>query len=937
MLRDRSWIQKKAASSPHPARVESALTQLAEIWPADTVPLPQLIETFPLGEPAILHLIAMSRISVTRIVREPEILLWLAEPTVCQANRSYREMANELLRGADIQSLAANNFRELRRWKNREMTRIALRELADAASLEESTIELSQLAEICVDQVYRYWNGKLGETLGVAAAEFSILALGKLGGRELNHSSDIDLLFFYSQEGQISPRVTNHEWFNRLSEKIVSTFSTPDPEGPLFRMDVRLRPEGSAGPLARSLESMENYYAGFGETWERLALIKARRIGGSRELAYEFLRQHQPFIYPKSPAAEVLDEIAHIKRRIERDVVGAEKLERNVKLGRGGIREIEFVVQTLQFIHGARHTFLQETSTLRALAALARMELIPPKAVLDLDRDYRFLRRAEHRLQIDAEQQTHVVPRDEESIASLAKSLGFTSPMEFTSALRETMQRVHSIFEQVVTRPASDGLAPDLKKFQDEKGAARALSDLTKRSAHSHVAPRTQQLFRKLQPVLLAQLARVSDPDATLNQFVRFVEAYALRGVLFESLIANPKLFELLITTLDKSRFAGDLLARRPQLLEDITRRDRNFYQPRTRAEHSQRLNELGAVAKDLDPVRAYYQRQVFRIILRELLDSTNFATLFAELSDLAEACLLFVNGLLAGEDLTIIALGKLGGREINYGADLDVVFVGENVRAAQSLIVALAQLSPEGNLANVDVRLRPDGEKGPVVCSLAAYESYYQQRAQLWEIQALTRVRPVGGPLQREFTSMAENVWRSAGQRSDLIPKINDMVERIRRERGSDSDSSDFKTGAGGMVEAEFVVQALQMKHGVWERNWSVALAELVRRNAVSQDEATTLARDYDFLRRCETTLRRWQNSKVDQLPAAKEELRKFSKRLGYDDAERFSDKYQGARESIHAFYQRQMSVASEKLSEGAQNQDRRDHSGGKNSEQQD
>src|SRR5260370_12791053 len=298
-------------------------------------------------------------------------------------------MANELhhIAGPEV---AANNFRALRRWKSREMTRIALREVANAAALEETTAELSQLAEICVREIYQHWNAKLRETFGAPAAQFAILALGKLGGRELNHSSDVDLIFLYSEEGEISPRISYHQWFNRLAARILEAFSVSDPEGALFRIDLRLRPEGSAGPLARSLESMENYYAGFGETWERIALIKARGIAGSRELAYEFLRQHQPFIYPHSPTPDLLDEVANIKRRIEREALGTDELDRDVKLGRGGIREVEFVVQTLQFIHGGRHAFLQETSTMKALRALAELELIPRKEVVDLDRAYPF-------------------------------------------------------------------------------------------------------------------------------------------------------------------------------------------------------------------------------------------------------------------------------------------------------------------------------------------------------------------------------------------------------------------------------------------------------------------------------------------------------------------------------------------------------------------
>src|SRR5438046_4479350 len=214
------------------------------------------------------------------------------------------------------------------------MTRVALRELANVAPLEETTAELSQVAEICIRRVFEHWSAEFRQRHGSPDAEFAILALGKLGGGELNHSSDVDLLFLYSDEGQLSPHLSYHEFFNRLAKKILETFSIPHPEGSLFRVDLRLRPEGSAGPLARSLESMETYYAGFGETWERLALIKARGIAGSRELAYEFLRQHQPFIYPNSTTPDFLDEIANITRRIERAFVEHDELQRNVKLGR---------------------------------------------------------------------------------------------------------------------------------------------------------------------------------------------------------------------------------------------------------------------------------------------------------------------------------------------------------------------------------------------------------------------------------------------------------------------------------------------------------------------------------------------------------------------------------------------------------------------------
>src|SRR5437016_7808325 len=409
------WIREKAAASLNPSQVETSLVQLSERWPANALPLARAIEQFPLDESALMHLLAVSSICATRLTKDPEILLWLCQPEVCLASRGYAEMAGDL-RALAGDSIAKQDFAALRFWKGREMTRVAVRELANVAPLEETTGELSHIAEICIRRVLEHWDIDFRKRQDSPTAEFVILALGKLGGGELNHSSDVDLLFLYGEEGQLTPHISYHEFFNRLGKRILETFSTLHLSGSLFRVDLRLRPEGLAGPLARSLESMENYYAGFGETWERLALIKARGIGGSRELAYEFLRQHQPFTYPNSPTPDLLDEIANIKRRIERDVVGHDELERDVKLGTGGVREIEFVVQALQLIHGAHHAFLQEASTLKALRGLRQLDLLPRDEVLTLDKAYRFLRRVEHRLQIETELQTHTVPREAEAL-----------------------------------------------------------------------------------------------------------------------------------------------------------------------------------------------------------------------------------------------------------------------------------------------------------------------------------------------------------------------------------------------------------------------------------------------------------------------------------------------------------------------------------------
>src|SRR5438067_466666 len=701
------WIREKAAGSLNPSQVETALVQLSERWPAhaeatadkpagrraNALPLVCVIDQFPLGEPSLLHLLAVSSICATRLTQNPETLLWLSQLEVCTNSRGYAEMLAELHALAG-DAVATQDFAALRFWKGREMTRVAVRELANVAPLEETTGELSHIAEICIRRVLEHWDIEFRKRHGSPTAEFVILALGKLGGGELNHSSDVDLLFLYGEEGQLTPHISYHEFFNRMGKRILETFSTPHPAGSLFRVDLRLRPEGSAGPLARSLESMENYYSGFGETWERLALIKTREIAGSRELAYEFLRQHQPFIYPKSATPDLLDEIASIKHRIERDLVGTEKLERDVKLGRGGIRDIEFIVQTLQLMHGARHPFLQEANMLKALRALRELDLLPTNEVLTLDQTYRFLRRVEHRLQIEAEQQTHVVPREAEALQRIALSLRFSSSKDFTAVLQGRMRAVRPIFQRIVSKTPTTPAA-NLEIFSDQKRAARAFTDLAQSAAGFHIAPRTRQIFGKLRPVLIGWLAKSADPDATLNQFVRFVEAYGLRSLLFELLVANPRLLELLLKTLDASRFAGELLIRRPQLLEDITR-DPAFDQTRSVAENLQRLDAFGANANNLDPIRAYRQRQLLRIILREVLGLATAAATCIELSDLAEACLLFAVRLLGADQITIIALGKFGGREISYGADLDVLFIGDDDRATQKLMSAMAQPTAE-------------------------------------------------------------------------------------------------------------------------------------------------------------------------------------------------------------------------------------------------
>jgi glutamate-ammonia-ligase adenylyltransferase len=397
---------------------------------------------------------------------------------------------------------------------------------------------------------------------------------------------------------------------------------------------------------------------------------------------------------------------------------------------------------------------------------------------------------------------------------------------------------------------------------------------------------------------LLEQLAQCADPDATLVAIVRFVEAFGLRSLLFELLATNPKLLELLVRTFDASFFATNVLIRHPHLLEEITR-SATLNHSLSLSEHTASLHPL-VERGDLDSIRVYRQTQLLRTTMRDVLGLCPLPDLWQEITDLAEACLLAAAAIVGANNLTIIAMGKFGGRELTYASDLDLMFVGDDFRAAQNLITVLSIPSAEGVIASVDARLRPEGEKGPLVGSLEAFEAYYRDRAQFWEIQALTRARPVTGPNQETFRAIAHAAWSIAGRDPDLFDKIDGMLRRVRAERGSGNDMLDFKTGIGGIVEAEFLVQALQMRHDLRETSVRLAISKLT--NIISSEDSALLGCSYEFLRHLETVLRRWRNTSASSLPPDPIEQRKLAIRMGFKGREDWQQAYESARADIHA-----------------------------------
>jgi glutamate-ammonia-ligase adenylyltransferase len=854
------------------------LARLAELLPD----LEALCRRSPREGVDLLNFLCFSPVSFEKIRRAPELLLWLTAPDVLDFKKGERQGRDR--EGSDP------DFNGLRAWKSQELLRVAFREISGLAGFVETTRDITEIAERCVRQVYRVSLTTLSSRWGEPHTGFGVLGMGKLGGRELNYSSDIDVIFLYGQEGFVNPRFSYHEFFTRLAEKIVSEFA--ERGNALFRIDLRLRPEGSSGPLVRGFASTENYYAGYGETWERMALIKARGIAGDQELLYEFEHRLQPFIFPKAVSDELLTEIAALKERIERDLLDADDLYRNVKLGFGGIREVEFTVQTLQVLHGARHAFLQERNTLEALTALAELEIMPRKEVDALRSAYVFLRAVEHRLQIVREQQTHTLPAKSEDRFLLAKSMGLDSVEAFDQLYGEQTFTVRVIFDRLLQRRSGEVAEKHGREFFSQPAEAdKTLERLEAGPSDMHVSARTRRLYAKLEPELLSWLARIADPDAALSRFVRFVDNYGIRGLLFETLLANPRLLALLVRLFDASAAFSELAIRRPELIEEIAR-GRTLD---TTASASEYMAALQANPENLAPlewVRVFRESEVLRILLRDILGVASIRELQTEMTNLADACVRFCQENMPGADrLTIVALGKFGGQELLYGADLDVVFIGDEPGPAGRLIAALSATTNAGRVFPIDTRLRPEGDHGVLVITRSGYESYFSGRAQTWEHQALTKARVISGPEQTEVERLITEVWERLGTRPNTKAEIARMYERIVKERAKGGDEYEFKTGRGGLISIEFLVQSLEIEEKVREPNTLRALERVGER--LGKGGSEMLANDYLFYRRIESILRRANNHSVSSLPALEPEQTKLALRMGFSDRDTFLDDY--------------------------------------------
>jgi glutamate-ammonia-ligase adenylyltransferase len=916
-------------------------------------------------------LLSGSQAALETLLAHPEWLAPLLAPGYLAHRRRQEGLRLEVERDLRHQDYEAALSR-LRQFKQREMLRIAARDLARLDHVMEITREISDVADVCLQAVHRLCQQRLRERFGQPwhldarnqwrETEFCLIGLGKLGGQELNYSSDVDLIFVYSEEGNVfktPPRqnepsgrgMANHQFFARLAEAMIAEIGKLTPDGSLFRVDLRLRPEGKAGPLARSAASYENYYAQWGQTWERMMLIKARHVAGGAALGTEFLEMTQSFRYPRSLNPRTMREVAAVKKRIENEVVKQGELERNVKLGRGGIREIEFVAQTLQLLHAGRLPFLQDTGTMSVLQKLARYSLLSADDALELEAAYVFLRQVEHRLQMEAGRQTHTIPTERRARQRLARLMDCATLAEFEAARRRHTANVRRIYEELLPgdEPAGASLPPeDMEEaaeewkqllthhgFRDPARALHLLRLLLNGPDYAHASPRTVELARELCRRFLAICPGgppppnperiLSDPDRVLARLDSFIEAYGARATLYEMWTQNPSLFELLLLLFDRSEFLAGRAIREPDLVDEL---EANGRLNRARSAE-ETLADLRLGAGDADQrlwLRRYHQAELMRIGLRDILGLSDCERNFLELSCLADACLQYAletllrEGRCKGAPLCIIGLGKLGGREINYGSDLDVLFVAENraanlprlQRLAAALIELLSARTELGAVFHIDARLRPDGEKGLLVHTLEACEEYYRRRAKLWEIQALTRVRPVAGNLElgARFERLAAALTdfstppQVAAYTPGWLAGIDRMRRRIEKERTpAGKDHLAIKTGVGGLMDAEFLAQAQCLANGWQEANTLAALQRAA--------EPPALLESYGKLRRIEGILRRWSFEGEVLLPDDEPAMRRVAARCGFPGPAEFMRAMGEMRAVLRAAYLRRFQNA--------------------------
>lgn len=774
--------------------------------------------------------------------------------------------------------------------------RIAWRDIAGIANLEETLGDLSQLADACLrtalQQLHSWMVAEYGQPLNSKGVQqkLIVIALGKLGGLELNFSSDIDLMFVYPEEGQTigkSKTLSNSEFFNKLGQQLINTLDETTADGFVYRVDMRLRPFGQSGAVAIDFDALENYYQTHGREWERYALVKARFLSGGKSSKNQLKEILRPFVYRRYLDFNVYESLRNMKQLIIKEVQRKAN-HQNVKLGAGGIREIEFISQTFQLIRGGREPTLQNPHLLPTLDQLTQFNYLPEYVTNELKQAYLFLRNTEHRLQEYADQQTHLLPAEPLAQLRLAYSMGFTDWDSFVLELDKHRLHVQNHFDQVFLAPQIQennstqfelsNILDDLPNketslksiaaagYQNPTASHRELVSFLQSYQYRSLGSNGRKQLNQLMPLLVAAIGQHTNPDQTLLRVVSLLKKIAQRTTYIALLLENPMALSQLVKLCAASPWIADLLSKHPLLLDELLD-PRFLYAPPDKGalgnelEHYLSRVSVDDVEAQMETMRQFKQVNVLRVAAADIANALPLMKVSDHLTWIAETILkqilniawqeliekhgsplCQINGQSTDPGFAIIAYGKLGGKELGYGSDLDLVFLHSSsnsqamttgdkpltnavffARLGQRIIHMISIHTPSGVLYEVDMRLRPSGASGLLVSHVDAFFDYQMNKAWTWEHQALVRARAVAGDphIASLFNDIRKTTLIQKFDAKKLKTEVKEMRERMRKsnqqrdtkqgkKQGKKSNGQifDIKQGRGGIADIEFMVQ---------------------------------------------------------------------------------------------------------------------------------
>jgi glutamate-ammonia-ligase adenylyltransferase len=942
---------------PEPGMALSNLERFIASRPRPEPPLHKLAAN-PKTTETLLHVFSTSQHFSELLIRDPALIEWLQG----KAERRDREALIDDLWGS-LQAAGSEVQQALcvREFRLRETLRIGYNDIVRGFPMEVTTLDLSNLADACIEAATRLARIWAENRLGAprrgdgSLARFVVLGLGKLGGTELNYSSDIDLVFLYDEDGLTSgPRVVSSaEFFARMGTEIVRLLAEHTALGAAYRVDMRLRPDGEQGALARSLDATLGYYVTRGRTWERQALIKCRPVAGDLDLGRTFVDAITPFVYRRYLGAAEISEIKALKRRIEQRTVSAGRAEFEVKTGHGGIRDVEFVVQFLQLLHGGEYPEVRSTNTMQAIHQLEHVGSLTADERSIMDDNYRFLRQLEHRLQILFDRQTHEMPRGMEELRTLAIRMGYSPSgapegrdvpaSRFLADYRSKTELNRRILNHILhdafldddgaaadpvvdlvldPHPSEEHITEVLGRypFRDRPTAYHNLMALAREDSPFLSHARCRHFLAAIAPRLLQAVGRSADPDMTLTNLEKVSASLGAKAILWELFNFNPPTLRLYVDLCATSQFLSQILISNPGMIDDLMDSlvaDRSLPGAAIKAE----LAELTRGAEDLAPILwSFRNKEWVRIGTRDILGREPIRQVTRELADVAEAIVSQVardqwkrraarygtpvrHGDLRRDRWAILALGKLGGRELNYHSDLDLVFLHEETgkttggvqsisneqfvtEVAQRVLKALRGDASTGPLYHVDTRLRPHGASGPLVVTLEDFRQYFAESARPWERLALCRARVVftTSGFGRHVADTIRSILSGPVDQGALVSQLLAMKRKLEKSRFR----YDLKRGIGGLADIEFIVEYLILVHAaqhpsLLRSNLWDALDALYRARILPRQVHAALREAYDFLRTVEGRLRLIHNRSVADLPDNSANLIGLVRRLNY------------------------------------------------------